>query len=36
MVRGTPVTEEWAESIGADGHAEDVVSAVELAKHLLG
>jgi corrinoid protein of di/trimethylamine methyltransferase len=35
MVGGAPVTEEWAESIGADGYAEDVVSAVELAKHLL-
>jgi corrinoid protein of di/trimethylamine methyltransferase len=36
MVGGAPVTEEWAESIGADGYAEDVVSAVELAKNLLG
>jgi corrinoid protein of di/trimethylamine methyltransferase len=35
MVGGAPVTQEWAESIGADGYAEDVVSAVELAKHLL-
>jgi corrinoid protein of di/trimethylamine methyltransferase len=35
MVGGAPVTEEWAESIGADGYAEDVVSAVELAKKLL-
>jgi corrinoid protein of di/trimethylamine methyltransferase len=35
MVGGAPVTEEWAESIGADGYAEDVVSAVELAKRLL-
>jgi corrinoid protein of di/trimethylamine methyltransferase len=35
MVGGAPVTKEWAESIGADGYAEDVVSAVELAKHLL-
>ena len=36
MVGGAPVTEAWAESIGADGYAEDVVSAVDLAKHLLG
>jgi corrinoid protein of di/trimethylamine methyltransferase len=36
MVGGAPVTEEWAQSIGADGYAEDVVSAVELAKHLSG
>ena len=35
MVGGAPVTEAWAESIGADGYAEDVVAAVELAKHLL-
>jgi corrinoid protein of di/trimethylamine methyltransferase len=35
MVGGAPVTEEWAESIGADGYAEDVVSAIELAKKLL-
>jgi corrinoid protein of di/trimethylamine methyltransferase len=35
MVGGAPVTEEWAEAIGADGYAEDVVSAVELAKELL-
>jgi len=35
MVGGAPVTEEWAESIGADGYAEDVMSAVELAKKLL-
>ena len=35
MVGGAPVTKEWAESIGADGYAEDVVSAVELARHLL-
>lgn len=35
MVGGAPVTQKWAELIGADGYAEDVVSAVELAKHLL-
>jgi corrinoid protein of di/trimethylamine methyltransferase len=35
MVGGAPVTAEWAESIGADGYAEDVVSAIELAKKLL-
>jgi corrinoid protein of di/trimethylamine methyltransferase len=36
MVGGAPVTQEWAESIGADGYAEDVVGAVELAKRLVG
>ncbi|MFC2029672.1 corrinoid protein [Chloroflexota bacterium] len=35
MLGGAPVTQEWADSIGADGYAEDVVSAVELAKNLL-
>jgi corrinoid protein of di/trimethylamine methyltransferase len=35
MVGGAPVTEEWAESIGADGYAEDVVGAVELGKRLI-
>ncbi|MGD2178657.1 MAG: corrinoid protein [Anaerolineae bacterium] len=36
MVGGAPVTQEWAESISADGYAEDVVGAVELAKRLVG
>jgi corrinoid protein of di/trimethylamine methyltransferase len=35
MVGGAPVTQEWAESIGADGYADDVVGAVELAKRLM-
>jgi corrinoid protein of di/trimethylamine methyltransferase len=35
MVGGAPVTEEWAQSIGADGYAEDVVGAVELGKRLV-
>jgi corrinoid protein of di/trimethylamine methyltransferase len=36
MVGGAPVTQEWADSIGADGYAEDVVAAVELGKRLVG
>jgi corrinoid protein of di/trimethylamine methyltransferase len=36
MVGGAPVTESWAEKIGADGHAEDAISAVALAKRLVG
>jgi 5-methyltetrahydrofolate--homocysteine methyltransferase len=32
MVGGAPVTEEFAEEIGADGYAADAVSAVDLAK----
>jgi methanogenic corrinoid protein MtbC1 len=34
MVGGAPVTPEWAEAIGADGYAEDVIGAVELGKQL--
>lgn len=36
MVGGAPVTREWAETIGADGYAEDVIRAVELGKRLVG
>ncbi|GAI10254.1 unnamed protein product [marine sediment metagenome] len=35
MVGGSPVTPEYAEDIGADGTAADVVRAVELAKKLV-
>lgn len=35
MVGGAPVSQAWAEAIGADGYAEDAVGAVELAKRLL-
>ena len=36
MVGGAPVTEEWADKIGADGYAEDAIGAVTLAKKLVG
>ncbi|MGD8245745.1 MAG: corrinoid protein [Anaerolineae bacterium] len=36
IVGGAPVTQEWAESIGADGYAEDAVGAVALGKRLVG
>jgi 5-methyltetrahydrofolate--homocysteine methyltransferase len=36
MVGGAPTSESWAKEIGADGHAEDVVSAVRLASELAG
>jgi corrinoid protein of di/trimethylamine methyltransferase len=36
MVGGAPVTESWAAKIGADGYAEDAISAVDLAKRLVG
>ena len=34
IVGGSPVTEEWAKEIGADGFAEDAISAVDLAYRL--
>lgn len=36
MIGGAPVTDSWAETIGADGYAEDAISAVVLAKALAG
>jgi corrinoid protein of di/trimethylamine methyltransferase len=36
MVGGAPVTENWAEKIGADGYAEDAIGAVAVAKKLVG
>jgi methanogenic corrinoid protein MtbC1 len=36
MVGGAPVTQSWAEKIGADGHAEDAIGAVAVAKKLVG
>jgi corrinoid protein of di/trimethylamine methyltransferase len=36
MVGGSPVTQEWAEKIGADGFAEDAAGAVVVAKKLMG
>jgi methylmalonyl-CoA mutase cobalamin-binding domain/chain len=35
MVGGAPVTEAWTTEIGADGYAEDAISAVALAKKLV-
>ncbi|MCX7716280.1 MAG: corrinoid protein [Endomicrobia bacterium] len=35
MVGGAPVTQEFADEVGADGYAPDAVSAVEKAKELL-
>jgi 5-methyltetrahydrofolate--homocysteine methyltransferase len=35
MVGGAPVTQAWAEEIGADGYAPDAASAVDLARSLL-
>jgi 5-methyltetrahydrofolate--homocysteine methyltransferase len=36
MVGGAPVTEDFAQQIGADGYAPDAGTAVEKAKMLLG
>jgi corrinoid protein of di/trimethylamine methyltransferase len=36
MVGGAPVTREWVQKIEADGYAEDAISAVEVAKELVG
>jgi corrinoid protein of di/trimethylamine methyltransferase len=36
MVGGAPVTRNWAEKIGADGYAEDAITAVTVAKRLVG
>lgn len=36
MIGGAPVTQKYAEEIGADGYAPDAASAVDVAKMLLG
>lgn len=36
MVGGAPLTQDFANSIGADGFAEDAAGAVRKAKELLG
>jgi len=36
MVGGSPVTQAWADEIGADGFAEDAASAAVVAKRLMG
>jgi methanogenic corrinoid protein MtbC1 len=36
MVGGAPVTQGWAEKINADGFAEDAITAISLAKRLVG
>jgi len=36
MIGGAPVTQKYADEIGADGYAADAASAVDIAKDLLG
>jgi methanogenic corrinoid protein MtbC1 len=36
IIGGAPVTKSWADEIKADGYAEDAISAVGVAKGLLG
>jgi len=35
MIGGAPVTDSFATEIGADGYAEDAISAVDLAYRLI-
>jgi corrinoid protein of di/trimethylamine methyltransferase len=35
ILGGAPVSQEWADTIGADGYAEDAVGAIELARKLV-
>jgi 5-methyltetrahydrofolate--homocysteine methyltransferase len=35
MVGGAPVTQSWADEIGADGYSEDAIGAVQLARTLV-
>jgi methanogenic corrinoid protein MtbC1 len=35
MIGGAPVTQSWADEIGADGYAEDAISAIDLAYRLI-
>jgi 5-methyltetrahydrofolate--homocysteine methyltransferase len=36
IVGGAPVSQEWADTIGADGYAEDAVGGIALARELVG
>jgi methanogenic corrinoid protein MtbC1 len=36
MVGGAPVTQAWADDIGADAYGDDAPSAVAVARRLLG
>jgi len=36
LIGGAPVTQSWCEKIGADGYADDAISAVAVAKGLVG
>lgn len=36
IIGGAPINQNWADSIGADGYAEDASVAVDVAKRLLG
>jgi len=36
MIGGAPITQEYADEIGADGYAPDAASAVDLARQLVG
>jgi 5-methyltetrahydrofolate--homocysteine methyltransferase len=35
MIGGAPITQDYADEIGADGYAPDAASAVDLARQLM-
>jgi corrinoid protein of di/trimethylamine methyltransferase len=35
MIGGAPISQSWADKIGADGYAEDAINAVNVAKNLI-
>jgi corrinoid protein of di/trimethylamine methyltransferase len=35
IIGGAPISQEWSDTIGADGYADDAIGAVELAKRLV-
>ena len=36
IIGGAPISQEWSDTIGADGYADDAIGAVDLAKRLVG
>jgi 5-methyltetrahydrofolate--homocysteine methyltransferase len=36
MIGGAPVTQDFANEIGADGYADDAIAAVNVARKLVG
>ncbi len=36
MIGGAPVTQDFADDIGADGYADDAIAAVNVARKMIG